>query len=239
MNVIDYVILGVIGVSLLFGLYRGFIASVLNTGGGLISLFAAYKLSPQLVSLLQGNTALQDLLGNYTDMSSRLGDLDLALTSVQDLVRQGGDKIAEVVQRVNLPEPFSTLLQSNLVNQVFSGSANVTTVQDYISQTILNACLSIICFVLCFLVCYLVLSIVVSLVRAVFRFPVLKQLDGLAGGAFGLLRGILFCYVLMAAVPMVQTMIQVDAVTDLINGSTLAPLFTGSNLILSIMNGHL
>ena len=33
MNIVDYVILGIIGVSVLFGFYRGFISSVLNTGG--------------------------------------------------------------------------------------------------------------------------------------------------------------------------------------------------------------
>jgi uncharacterized membrane protein required for colicin V production len=37
MNVVDYVILGILGVSLLFGLYRGFVSSVLNTGGCLLS----------------------------------------------------------------------------------------------------------------------------------------------------------------------------------------------------------
>ena len=30
MNIVDYVIIGIIGISVLFGLYRGFIASVLN-----------------------------------------------------------------------------------------------------------------------------------------------------------------------------------------------------------------
>ena len=33
MNVVDYVIIGVIGLSVLFGIYRGFVASVLNMGG--------------------------------------------------------------------------------------------------------------------------------------------------------------------------------------------------------------
>ena len=33
MNIVDYVILGIVGISILFGLYRGFISSVLNTGG--------------------------------------------------------------------------------------------------------------------------------------------------------------------------------------------------------------
>ena len=48
---------------------------------------------------------------------------------------------------------------------------------DYVSQTILSASINIICFLVCFVALYLVIAIVVNLLRAVFRFPLLKQLD--------------------------------------------------------------
>lgn len=239
MNVVDYVIIGLLAVSILFGLYRGFVASVLNTGGCLISFIAAFKLGPKLTALVQGNASLQDLLGHYTDVSSRLGDLDLALTNVQDLVRQGGDKIGEAVAKVGLPEPLAALLESNLVHQAYHGSVNVQTVQDYISQTILNACINVICFLVCFAAVYLIIAIVINLLKAVCRFPVLKQLDGLAGGAFGALRGLLICYVLMAAVPIVQTMLPINTVNDLIANSQLAHWFTTGDLIVAITNSSL
>ena len=239
MNIVDYVIIGIVAVSLLFGLYRGFIATVLHTGGTLISVALSFWLSPKLAELIQGNTSLQSMLSNYTDISSRLGDLDLALTKVKDLVAQGGDKISEVVQRVGLPEPFATLLDSNISKQIWGDTMGVSTVQDYISQTILHACISIICFVLCFIVFALLIGLVVNIVKAVFRFPVLKQCDHLAGGAFGILRGVLLCYVLMSVVPMIETMIPMDQVTDLIAQSSLASFLSGDRLILAIMNGGL
>lgn len=239
MNIVDYVIIGLLGVSVLFGLYRGFIASVLNTGGCLVSFFAAFKFGPQLAALVQGNATLQDTLGHYTDISSRLGDLDLALTNVQDLVRKGGQAIHDVVAKVGLPKPLAALLESNLVNQAYSGSVNVNTVQDYISQTILTACINILCFLICFGVVYLVISIVVAMLKAIFKFPVLKQLDSLAGGAFGLLRGLLICYILMAVIPLVQTMLPINMVNELIDESQLAHWFTGGDLIVAITNGGL
>lgn len=239
MNIVDYVLIGLMGVSVLFGLYRGFIASVLNTGGALISFFAAFKAGPKLAALVQGNATLQDTLGHYTDISSRLGDLDLALTNVQELACQGGQAIADAVAKVGLPEPLAALLESNLVNQVYDGSVNVSTVQDYISQTILTACINILCFLICFIVVYAVIAIVVNLLRAIFRFPVLKQLDALAGGAFGLLRGVLICYVLMAVVPLVQTMLPINMVNELVEQSQLAHWFTTGDLIVAITNGGL
>ena len=236
MNLIDYILLGVLFVSTLFGLYRGFIASVLGTGGCLISFGLCFLLGPRLAAIVQGNVTLQETLSHYTDISSRIGDLDLALSNVYQLTRE---KIDQIVANVKLPEPFAKLLESNLVNQVYAGADVEQTVQSYLSQTILTACINIICFLVCFAVLLLAISLVVALLKAVFRFPVLKQLDSLAGGAFGLARGCLLCYILMAVAPMVQTMIPLNQLNELLDTSVLAPLFSGSNLVLAIMNGGL
>lgn len=236
MNLIDYILLGVLFVSTLFGLYRGFIASVLGTGGCLIAFGLSFLLGPRLAAIVQGNVTLQETLSHYTDISSRIGDLDLALSNVYQLTRE---KIDQIVANVRLPEPFAKLLESNLVNQVYAGADVEQTVQSYLSQTILTACINIICFLVCFAVLLLAISLVVALLKAVFRFPVLKQLDSLVGGAFGLARGCLLCYILMAVAPMVQTMVPVNQLTDLLDTSVLAPLFSGNNLVLAIMNGGL
>lgn len=236
MNIVDYVILGVLGVSVLFGLYRGFIASVLNTGGCLLAFGLSFVLGPKLAAIVQGNVTLQETLSHYTDISSRIGDLDLALSNVYQLT---SEKIQQIVAKVKLPEAFSKLLENNIANKVYAGADIEQTVQSYLSQTILTACINIICFLICFLVLFLVISLVVSLLKAVFRFPVLKQMDSLAGGAFGLLRGLLLCYAVMAIIPMVQTMVPLNQVNELMDASTLAPLFSGNNLILAIMNGSL
>ena len=111
MNIVDYVIIGVLGVSVLYGLYRGFVASVLSMGGGLISFLSAFALYPKLAALIQNNEELQRTLLHYTDASSRIGDLELALTNVINLGREG---IAQVLANVQLPPPLDSILQVNL-----------------------------------------------------------------------------------------------------------------------------
>lgn len=236
MNIVDYVVLGLIGLSVLFGFYRGFISTVLNSSGCLISLILSFILYPKAAAMIQGNQELVRTLLHYTDASSRLGDLELALTNVGTLT---SGKIAEVLAKVQLPPPLNTLLQVNLEQQVYGLSSGIDTVADYVSQTILTACINIICFLLCFAVIYIALALIVNLLKAIFRFPVLKQLDWLAGGIFGFLRGVLICYALFALVPLVQTMVPIDMITELIEQSTLAPIFNNGNLILGIMNGKL
>ncbi len=236
MNIVDYVVLGVLGLSILFGFYRGFVSTVLNSGGCLVSLILSFILYPKAAALIQGNQELVRTLLHYTDASSRLGDLELALTNVATLTQS---KIAEIVAKVQLPPPLDTLLQVNLEQQVYGINSGIDTVADYVSQTILTACINIICFLLCFALIYLALALVVNMLKAIFRFPVLKQLDWLAGGIFGFLRGAVICYAVFALVPLVQTVVPIDMIAELFEQSTLAPIFNNGNLILGIMNGRL
>lgn len=235
MNIVDYVVLGVIGLSLLFGFYRGFVSSVLNTGGCLISFGLSFMLYPKLAAAIQNNEELVRTLMHYTDASSRIGDLELAITNVGQLT---ADKISEIISKVSLPAPFDTLLQVNLEQQVYAG-AGLSSVADYVSQTILSASINIICFLVCFVALYLVIAIVVNLLRAVFRFPLLKQLDWLAGGVLGFLRGVLICYAAFAVAPLILTMVPIDLISQLLEESTFAPIFNNGSMILSIMNGRL
>ena len=236
MNIVDYVIIGVIAVSVLFGLYRGFIASVLSMGGGLLSFLASFALYPKLAAAIQNNQELQRTLLHYTDASSRIGDLELALTNVVSLGREG---IEHVLANVSLPAPLDSILRVNLENLVYGASGSAASVADYVSQTILQASINIICFLACFFGLYLAISLVLNLLRAVFRFPMLRCADVLTGGVFGFLRGLLICLAFFTLVPLVQTMLPMDIINQLIAESQLAPIFMNGNLITAIMNKKL
>lgn len=235
MNIVDYVVIGVMALSVLFGFYRGFVSSVLNMGGCLISFGLSFLVYPKLADVIRGDTELVRTLLHYTDASSRIGDLETAITNVATMTREG---IADLVSSLTLPAPFDQLLQLNMETQAFA-SSGVTTVSEYVSQTILNASINILCFLVCFVVLFIVISLVQGAIKAIFRFPVLKQLDWLAGGVFGFLRGVLICYAAFTIVPLVLTAVPVDFVSEMLNASTLAPIFNNGNLILAIMNGRL
>ena len=234
MNFVDWIIIGILGISVLFGMYRGFVSSVLNMGGGLCSFFGAFWLYPKLAAFIQQNESLRMTLAHYLEPGSGL-DLALSESAVADL---GASGIQQVLSKVSLPSPLDSILQVNLESSIFA-NLNISTVGEYVNQTILQASINILCFVLCFLAAYVVVSTLFNLIRAVFRFPLLKQLDGLAGGLFGLLRGLLICLVLFTLVPLVQTMVPLEMITEVLDGSVLAPVFMNGNLITAIMNGGL
>ena len=233
MNIVDIVILAILGLSVLVGLYRGFISSVASMGGCLLSLGLSFWLSPKLAAAIQSNPDILKTLASYTDAATKLGDQALASSNVTTLTETG---ISEIINKVSLPAPLNTLLQNNLTNQVYGAAADVGT---YVSQTIVGAILNVICFIVCFLGLLLVIHFVINFLKVVFKFPVLKQLNSIAGGAFGLIRGALLCFVAFAMLPLIQTLLPVENINQLVEASTLAPLFNSGNLILAIMNGKL
>ncbi|MCE5343169.1 MAG: CvpA family protein [Eubacteriales bacterium] len=237
MNVIDYGIILLIALCVLFGCYRGFIQSLFNLGGSLLSFAGAFWLFPTLADAVSNNTEVVRLISSYTDSSSILGDLDLSSRAVDAL---SSSNITAIVAKANLPDPMGRLLQANLTEKVFSPLGDLaTTVGDYVNQTILSVSINVLCFIACFLVCFIILTILINLLKSVFHFPVLKQLDWLAGGAFGLVLGCVLCFILFTAMPLIQSVVPIPQLKELVSQSTLAKVFENGNLIVSIMNRQL
>jgi uncharacterized membrane protein required for colicin V production len=237
MNMIDYGIIILIALCVLFGCYRGFIQSVLNLGGSLLSFAGAFWLFPKLADAVSANTEIVRLISSYTDSGSLLGDLDLSSKAVSAL---SASNVEAIVSKAGLPEPISKVLQANLAGHVFAPLGNLaTTVGDYVNQTILSVSINVLCFIACFLVCFIITTILVNLLRAVFHYPVLKQLDWLAGGTFGFVIGCVLCFIVFTAMPILQSVIPIDQFQDLVNHSALAKIFENGNLVISIMNRKL
>ena len=237
MNAIDYGIIGIIALCVLFGFYRGFIQSLLNLGGSLLSFVGAFWLFPKLADMLSSNTEIVRLISSYTDSGSILGDLDLSSRAVDAL---STTNIQAIVEKANLPDPIGKLLQANLTEKVFSPLGDLaTTVGDYVNQTILSISINVICFIVCFILCFIVITILVNLLRSVFRFPVLKQLDWLLGGVFGFVIGCVLCFVIFTAMPLLESVIPLEQFQGLVQQSALAQVFEHGNLIISIMNRQL
>ena len=145
MNIIDILILAVLGVSLIFGLYRGFISGVLSVAALIGAAAAAFAVSPSLAAWLQGNDTLVNTLMYYTDAGSRIKDLDLSLLTVSQ-VTQGA--LTQIMAGAQLPEQF----QAAFINAV-NTAPGATTMATLLSQTIVNVSLSILSFLICFLGC--------------------------------------------------------------------------------------
>lgn len=228
MNIIDIVILAVLGVSVVFGLYRGFINGVLSMAALIGAAALAFACGPEMAAWLQGNETLVNTLMYYTDAGSRITSLDLSLLSVADV---SDSALAQILQSANLPDAFASAFAMNVGTA--EGGMSIATL---LSQTIVSVSLSILSFLICFLIAYVVLCFVIHLVSYVFELPVLRHLDSLIGGVFGLARGVLLLYIFFTVVPIVMAVVPIEQLQTIIDGSLLAPMFD-SQIIMTILNG--
>jgi len=230
MNIIDIMILVVLAVSVVFGMYRGFISGVLSLAALVGAAVLSLMMSPELAAWLKGNQTLVDTLLYYTDAGSRISNLDLSLLSVAQ-VTEGA--LASILESTNLPAAFETAFISAI-----PGTSGTVTISQLLSQTIIDVSISILSFLCCFFVCYVAATFVIHLINYVFELPVLRHLDSLIGGLFGFVRGVLLLFILFALVPIVLAIAPVPMISDMINASRLAPMFD-SQIILSILRGGL
>jgi len=233
MNIIDILILIIIGVSVIYGMHRGFISGVLSVAALIGAAVLALMTSGTLADWLKGNETLVETLMYYTDAGSRVSNLDLSLMSVSQ-VSEGA--LAQILQSANLPAAFESAFITAVENASASITARAMTIAELLSQTIVSVSISILRFQICFFLAYIVSAFVTYLVNCVIELPVLRHLDALIGGVFGLARGVLLVFILFSLIPIVLAVAPVPMIEEMIAASKLAPMFD-SQLILSILHG--
>lgn len=232
MNIIDIAILAILAISIAYGLYKGFVHALLSLGCGLLAFVLAFTFSPKLAEELSNNPGLSSTLATYTDSFTRVEDSAVKNYAVYQLNEANIDQL--LADHVHLPAVIEDALKDNLLSNALQGKG-LNTVNDYVSNTIVSIAISILCFIVCYIAAHLVLSLLVNIISHVFKLPLLKQLDWLAGGVLGLLRGAVLLYVLFLALPLIATIVPIDAVQNLVSESTLAPIFQSDGLFARVI----
>lgn len=230
MNIIDILILAVLAVSVIYGMHRGFISGVLSVAALIGAAALSFAMSGQLAAWLKGNQTLVDTLMYYTDAGSRVSSLDLSLMSVSQVTESA---LAQILSSANLPAAFESAFITGI-----SAAPGSMSISELLSQTIVSVSISILSFLICFFVSYIVATFVIHLISYVFELPVLRHLDALIGGVFGLVRGVLLLFILFALVPIVLAVAPVPQIEEMIAASRMAPMFD-SQLILSILRSSI
>lgn len=233
MNIIDIALLLILLSSIAFGMYRGAVASLWGLAASVVSYPLTLLISPYLAAWLGSFGGVTELLATYTDANALVGDYTLATTAVRGISQSA---LQAVINSLKLPDAILNILQSNMQQCVFASSGLVT-VNDYVAYTIVAVSLRSVSFVCTYILCATALHFLITMLNQVFRFPVLKHFDGLAGGVFGALRGMLILYVLFLLVPILLTIIPVNLVSKLFEESTLANVFSSSGFFIRVVTG--
>ncbi len=221
MNILDVLILVVLAFSLLAGMYKGFISSLLATVGFVGSWFGARAVFARIANLALSNTTLMAVLNQYLEPASFFNSSAQAAMTVTEVVSGGESAIQAAVAPVLEKIPMiSRAFEANIRNQAFT-KLNIFSLSDYLDQTIWQAVFNVLAFLVAFLVIYAVVTLVVNLLDHVIAFPVLRMFDWLAGGVFGLFRGVVVAVLILSILPGIVSLISPDLIQKLISESQL------------------
>lgn len=124
----------------------------------------------------------------------------------------------------------------NYINGQISKTVNntkdeiVANVSKALSENIVNVCVLIGLFI----ITRIVLIFAKVLLEAVAELPIVKQFNEAGGTIYGILRGMLLVYLILAIISLILPMIDKTAVLQAINDTILTKLLYNNNLILMI-----
>ena len=227
LNIIDIIILAILGISLVSGMYKGFLASGLAVIGFVAAWFGAMHFYPQLSAALQANNSLMGFFRYYLDANaffSSGGVAEKAVTAISQT------ELAQAAASLKLPSVIVNAFQQNVTSGAFS-KLGLNTLGEYLGQTISGAALNVLSFLVMFIVSYVVVLLVVNLLNHVFRFPMLRHMDWLLGGLFGLARGAVVVALIFSLVPLLNSVVPMEIAEELLGGSMLYDWFNRADIL--------
>ena len=235
MNIIDLIIIAILAYSLVSGMHKGFITSTLALVGFCAAWIGAFATHQYLVAAIMQNEGLSGFLRSMVSAADlfktpSLADMEVALASAAD--------IDLAVSEVGIPL-ISDLFRSNVTNQVFA-NANLELMSEYLTETLLSSVLNIFAFIVMFALIYAAVLLVVNMLNNVFRFPELRHIDWILGGAFGLVRGVVIVMLIFAVVPTINSALEsmeISLLADMMAESRLGMFVQNNNLIAGVLKG--
>ena len=182
-----------------FGYKKGFFKSIAGFIGAVIAMFLAWVLAGLIANALYQGVFREKLIDNISSVLSN------------DALASFPEKAAQVV--ANLPGFLSNTLNnqgitSSQIEQSLqaAGSNAAPATADLISAAVIWL-LQLLLTVILFFILVILVRLVIKLIGNVFRLPILRQVDGILGGLFGIFKGVVYiflaCILLQLLMPVI------------------------------------
>ena len=231
MNLLDIVILAILAFYLISGMYRGSITSFLGTAGFVAAWFGAKQFYPAVANMALSNQTLMAVLNQYLEPESFFATHAQAMTTVAEVISGGETAIQNALASVSGKlTVIMRAFEGNVRSQVFQ-NLGISTLADYLDQTIWQAIFNVAAFILCFIALYVLASLIENLLDHVISFPLVRGFDWLLGGLLGLVRGLVICVLVLNLVPAILQIVAPDFAEALIGESVLMNFVTQADIL--------
>lgn len=148
-------------------------------------------------------------------------------TPIDDYIEQS------ISERLNAPETTDEETE-NIVSNYYNNFKNTSTaiISNGISKTIIN----IGCIIIVFIISKLVLLLFKWLGDLIAKLPLIKQINNAGGFIYGLLRGFIIIYGLLALILIIAPVANINNIVGLINNTIITNIMYNNNIILILFS---
>lgn len=233
MGILGLVVIGIIGIFLLAGIYKGFLWNLATLGAMIVSVILAALFMGSVSKAIEKNNTLYDAMLSYTEGAEAIYDVELV---DRDIASLSNSEIDEIMERSNLHFPLRERVYENIMNEALK-SRGATTLGEYFNESIVLVIINILAFLLVYFVSRVALTFLISWLDYSFKFPQLRHFDPVFGGAIGVIRGIIELLIVFMITPIVLTVLPFDQIEELFSASAVATYFHRSNILLKLIPG--
>jgi hypothetical protein len=225
MNWLAFIVIVAFGLFFWLGMKKGLIKIIDSVGILAAGLILAAVLNPLVSSFLHHNNSIYQFVYEAVEENINLEGKIKTLNQEND-----------VINGLPLPELIRQKLKENNNAEVYEAMA-VKSFKAYVYKYITNMILNGISYISVYLLITLLLYILAETLDLISRLPVLKELNQLAGGAVGLLQGLLVFWIFCTAVAVFSNTEWAHKIYEMINESAFLSVLYNGNLILKTIIG--
>ncbi len=236
----DVVILIAAIVTVVLGVKRGFIKSVMGVGTLIAALFLAYAFTPAVSVRIEETAFVQDISENISDTIKSLSRNESDSYNILKLFDEMPDAFRQILDRYGANEES---LKDSVKPSVNAQEEDVADLADRIADPVVKAISGVLAFLALFVGAILVLKILTWILDLIFQLPVLKTANKLLGFVAGLVSALGLTWVLSnLAVIFIRAMSSISPQyfnESLIDSTIIIRLFAGdtvANLIRSVIH---
>lgn len=202
--ILDLIVILIIALFTFIGYKQGLIKSAIKIASFFIAIIIALVLYKPVSTLIINNTTIDDKIEN---------------TIIEKVTPEGMKPEDEASQATKIPQGF-IVEANNSIKDI----ANTTTIK------IIEVCIVLVLYI----IARIALKFVAALGDLIAKIPILKQFNKLGGTIFGLIKGLLIVYVILAVVYLISPLLKEDT-SNKIEKSMLTKNMYNNNLITKII----
>lgn len=187
----DIIIVAVIVLFTIIGVKRGLAKTLLNLAGLVVTAISAYYLSSFLSQLIYDSFLKQTIVTNIQQIIEQNG-IGYAISNCLEAVPQWINGILSFIIGI-FGMSLSEYQNQLALSSDFSSSTSQAV--ENVLAPVVTSVFGMILLVVLFIIILIIVKKLVKLIAKVFNIPVIKQINQLLGGIFGLAEGLLIIFI--------------------------------------------